>query len=231
MLGSFASSDPFSPPYSVSCAGNERGAADGYGWSVKLSIFLVWRPPRSQEPLPSDFPPIESSVDRRGIPHYRWAIGNRRYSNILVRPRCLTPLTREEAHEIIREDVRKRHQRGEDNTGQGFLPAASASYIYMEQQSRGTGTTDNMYSDDGCGLPALSPRRARPWPPRCRRRYRVRRGSASAPCASRISRKERCWRGCPAPIASMGAVSRTGSGSAISARSADSRCQPKSNSF
>uniref|UniRef100_A0A0E0AW16 Uncharacterized protein n=1 Tax=Oryza glumipatula TaxID=40148 RepID=A0A0E0AW16_9ORYZ len=67
--------------------------------------MLFHLPPRSQEPLPSDFPPIETSVDRRGIPHYRWAIGNRRYSNILMRPRCLTPLTREEAHEIIREDA------------------------------------------------------------------------------------------------------------------------------
>uniref|UniRef100_A0A0E0EM45 RING-type domain-containing protein n=1 Tax=Oryza meridionalis TaxID=40149 RepID=A0A0E0EM45_9ORYZ len=104
--------------------------------------------------LPTDFPPIESSVDRRGIPHYRWAIGNRRYSNILMRPRCLTPLTREEAHEIIREDVRRDIREGKITLDRDFFLQLQ-HHIYMEQQSRGTGTTDNMYSSDGGGFGAV----------------------------------------------------------------------------
>uniref|UniRef100_A0A0E0LVE5 Uncharacterized protein n=1 Tax=Oryza punctata TaxID=4537 RepID=A0A0E0LVE5_ORYPU len=91
--------------------------------------------------LPSDFPPIESFVNRRGIPHYRWMIGNRRYSNILMRPTSLTPLTREEAHEIIREDVRRDIREGKIQLDRDFFQQLQ---YHMERQSDGTGMYRNV---------------------------------------------------------------------------------------
>uniref|UniRef100_A0A0E0F9G0 RING-type domain-containing protein n=1 Tax=Oryza meridionalis TaxID=40149 RepID=A0A0E0F9G0_9ORYZ len=101
--------------------------------------------------LPSDFPPIQSSVDRRGFPHYRWVVGNRRYSNILMRPRCLPPLTREEAHELIREDVRRDIREGKIQLDRDFFRQLQD---HMERQIRGT---DSMYRNGGFGaVPASS---------------------------------------------------------------------------